>query len=108
MHKTPDSATSEMYKLKMSTFKNSQLEEFLAFLKSFRISINGIQTTSVSGRIKYLRKMLHGEALIDFDKLASQNNVTKNAHLKHIKEVLLGYSPLSMPHPRKITRRATQ
>ena len=37
--------------------------------------------------------MLGGEALQDFDKLSIQNTGTKNAHLKFIKEGLLGSFP---------------
>ena len=35
--------------------------------------------------------MLHGEALIYFNELASHKSGTTNSHLKHIKEGLLGY-----------------
>ena len=60
-------------------------------LKNFRIKFDGTGTTSVAGRINYLRTMLHWEALREFDELASQNSGTKNAHLNHIMECLLGY-----------------
>ena len=66
-----DSATYDTYKLKMVTFENYQPEEFLALLNNFRIEINGTGTTSVSGRIKYIRTMLHVESLREFDELAS-------------------------------------
>ena len=106
MRKALASATSEMYKLKMATFKNVQLEKFLALLKSFRIAVNGTWTTSVSGSIEYLRTVLHGEAIIYFDELASQNNGMANAYLKHIMEGLLGYfPPINSPSKKKRTMR---
>ena len=63
MHKNPASDASETYKLKMAKFKNGQPEDFFALLKNFKNVIDGSGTTSVTGRINYLRAMLHGEAL---------------------------------------------
>ena len=77
----------------MATFENYQPEEFLGLLNNSRIEINGTGTTSVSGTIKYIRTMLHGESLREFDELASQNNGMASYHLKHITDSLLGYIP---------------
>ena len=93
MNINPSLAASELYNINMVTFENSQPEEFLALLKNFKIAINGIGTTSVTVRIKYLRMIFCGEAIREFDELASQNNGIKNTHLNHITESLLGYLP---------------
>ena len=47
----------------------------------------------MAGRINYLRTILRGEALREFDKLAIQNAGKACAILKFIQEVLLVYSP---------------
>ena len=41
-------------------------------------------------KINYLFTLLRGEALREFDKLASHNNGTTNAHLNSIQKGLLG------------------
>ena len=87
------SSASEPYELEMATFENGQPEEFLALLKNSKTAINGTGTMSVSGISYYLRTMLHGEALREFDESASQNSGTTNYHLKFIQEGLLGFPP---------------
>ena len=55
----------------MNIFGNFQSEEPIIILKKFKKVIDGTGTTNVSGRTNYLRKMLRGEALQEFDELAS-------------------------------------
>ena len=62
-------------------------------MKKFKTLIDGTGTMHAPRRINYLRNMLCGEDLGEFDELASQVSGTKNAHLKFIKEVLIGYFP---------------
>ena len=90
----PASATSETYKLSIYTFENGKPEEFLALVENFKTAIDGTGTRSVPVWVNYLRTMLYGEAQREFDKSASQFSGTKNAHLKFIREGLLGYFPL--------------
>ena len=80
---------SETYNINMY----GQPEEFLALLKNFSITIDGVGTSSVSGRINGLRAILHGQDLIEVDKLASQISGTTNSHMNHITEGLLWYFP---------------
>ena len=77
MCQNPASDESETYELNTAIFKIVKLEEFLALMKNFRTSIDGKRTTSVSGKVNYLRIMLRGEALLYVDKLASLNSDTK-------------------------------
>ena len=72
----------------MAVFENGQPEELLGFLKNFRKAIDGTGTTAVARRINYLRTILCGEALWEFDGLTSQNNGTTNAYLKEIQQGL--------------------
>ena len=48
---------------------------------------------SVKGQTNNLHTLLHGEALREFDKLASQNSGRTSARLKFIQEGLFGYLP---------------
>ena len=75
----------------MSTFDDGQLEDLLALINNFNVSIDVIGTTSPSGRINYMHTMLHSKALTELNKPASQNHGTINIHLKHITDGLLGY-----------------
>ena len=84
---------SETYKHKIAMFENGQPEKFRALMNNFKTAIDGTGTTSAAEKIKYHRNMLGGEALQYFDKLSIQNTGTKNAHLKFIKEGLLGSFP---------------
>ena len=58
-------------------------------MKNFKGEVDRIGTTAASGKIKYLNNLLRGEAFQTFDKLASQDDGTYNAHLKFIQEGLL-------------------
>ena len=86
-------ATLETYKLKIEIFENDHPEELIALLNNLNKATKGTGTTMVTRWINYLRTMLQGEVLREFDEMASQNNGTKNSHLKETQEVLLVYSP---------------
>ena len=75
----------------MNTFDDGQPEEFLSLLRNFNIVIDGTGNTTPSGRINYLRTMLSGQALREFDKLQSQYRGATNNRLKLIQEGLLEY-----------------
>ena len=59
-------------------------------MKNFNRVVERTGTTTAAGNINYLRALLCGEELREFDKLASQNAGTNNTHLKFIQEGLLG------------------
>ena len=89
MCRDPASATSKTYELKVQTFENGKPEEFLQMTKDFKNATDGTGTTSATGRIQFLRTMLRGEALREFDVISSQVGITTNGNLKLIKEGLL-------------------
>ena len=60
-------------------------------MKDFKTGIDGTGTTSAPGKNQFLRIMLRGESLREFDVIASQIGSTANGHLKQIKEILLSY-----------------
>ena len=91
MLQDPAPATSETYKLKFQTFENGKPEEFLQIMKELDTTTDGKGTTPATGKIKFLHTMLQGEALREFDVIASQVGSTTNGHLKLIKECLISY-----------------
>ena len=75
----------------MKIFEKTQPEELIVLLNDFKKVIDRTGTTTVAGRVSYLRKMLCGEALEKFDDLENQKNGATNAHLKSIQLGLLMY-----------------
>ena len=62
-------------------------------MKNFNTTIDRTGPTLAAGKINYLRTLLRGEALLEFEELASHNTGTNNSHLKFIQESLLGCFP---------------
>ena len=60
-------------------------------MKDFKTGIDGTGTTSATGKNRFRRTMLRGEALREFVVIAGQVVSTNNTHLKKIKEGLLSY-----------------
>ena len=60
-------------------------------MNNFKTAVDGSGTMSATGKINYLRTLIHGEEIQEFDELTSQNTGTSNAHLNFIKEGLLGH-----------------
>ena len=60
-------------------------------MKDFNIEIDGTVTTNTVKKINYLRTLISGESLRDFNELASQVASTTNAHLTFVKKVLLAF-----------------
>ena len=93
--------------MNMFTFDGVQPEELLALLRNFKIAIDGIGTTTPTGRINYLCTVTHGKSLSEFDELSLQGDTTKK-HLKHITEGLLEYPPSPPPPPIHFSRKSVQ
>ena len=91
MHQDPASATSEIYNLKFATFENGKLKKILQMMKDFKTATDGTGTMSATVKTNFLRTMLRGEALREFNALAYQVGSTTKDHLKLIKEVLHRY-----------------
>ena len=76
--------------MKMTTFGDGQLEEFLALLKKLKTEIDETSTTSPSNQTNFLSPMLRGSSLREFEELSLQGKITNN-DLKNIMEGLLDY-----------------
>ena len=82
----------------MTIFENGNPKEILQGLKNFKKATKGTGTTTVTGRIKILRKLLRGGALQELHNLEIHNKGTTNSHIKEIKEGLLTYLfPMNIP-----------
>ena len=62
-------------------------------MKNFKTAIDRTGTTTVTRTIKYIRTLLSGEALREYDELASKVLGKTNDHLNFIKEGLLVFLP---------------
>ena len=91
MRRNPSYSDSKTYELKIVMFEHVQPEELLALMHNCRRVVDGIGNTLVAVNINYLRTLLRGESLQEFDELASQNIGTSNALLKFVLEGLLGW-----------------
>ena len=59
-------------------------------MNNFKRDFYGIGTTTAAGKINYLRTLLHGGVLQDFDGLSIQNAVTNSIHQIHPR----GFNPI--------------
>ena len=100
MRRDPSNADSETYELKIALFENGQPEGILALMKNFKSEIDRTGNTSAAGKINYIRTLLYGEALQEFDKVLSQNTGTITARLKFTHVGFLGVFILT-PFPNR-------
>ena len=91
MRRNTSSEGPKTYNINMNTFDYGQPEDFLAILNNFKISIDGTGTTTPSGWIYYLSKIIFGQALRGSDEIQSQNGGSTNYYLKLITYCLLEY-----------------
>ena len=75
--------------IKITDVQNGKPEEFLQVIKDFKTNIDGTETTSDPRKIQFLRTILCGEELREFDVIAGQIVSTKSTHIKQIKECWL-------------------
>ena len=75
--------------MKVQTFENGKSKYFLQMMKDFKTDIDRTGTTSVSGKIQFLRTMLRGEDLREFYVIPNQVGSTTNEQLKKIKVTTL-------------------
>ena len=74
-------------------------------MNNFKSAIDRTGNTLAAGKINYIRTILCGESLREFDKLASQNTGTNNQHLKFTHEGLLGVFQINSLFKQKRTMR---
>ena len=70
MRRDPTSSTSELYDFRMSLFEHGDTEEFLLFVPNFQMTLEATGTLETEANVQYLRTLVHGEALHQFDLLS--------------------------------------
>ena len=65
------SSTSDLYEFNMSLFDHVQPEEFLFFVRKFNTTIAATETLDMSANIQYLRTLVYGESLRQFDSFSA-------------------------------------
>ena len=72
-------------------------------MMGFKTATDRTGTTSATINIQFLRTILRGEALREFNAITNQVDNTTNGHLKLIKESSLSYFiPLNAPNKQKL------
>ena len=66
----------------MSLFGNGKQEEFLLFMRNFNMNLAASGTMETGAKIKYLRMLVRGEALRQFDSLSADVESTKKVNMK--------------------------
>ena len=69
LRRVPTSGTSDLYEFRMSLFDHGNPEEFLLFVKNFQMTLAPTGTFEIEVRVRYLRTLVRGEALRQFDLL---------------------------------------
>ena len=78
----PTSSMSDLYEFRMSLFDNNKQEEFLLFMRNFNMNLEASGTMETGAKIKYLRMLVRGEALRQFDSLSADVESTKKVNMK--------------------------
>ena len=73
----PTSSTSDLYEFRMSLFDHGEPEEFLLFMKNFRITLAATGTLETD-KDQYLCTLVHEEALRQFDLLSADTKKYRN------------------------------
>ena len=82
---------SDMYEFKMALIDNIQTEEFLLFQKNYKIILEALGAIMAGETIQYIRTLLRGEALHQFETLCDQVVNTNTTLLNQILFVLGAY-----------------
>ena len=77
----PMSENSDLYKFKVSFFDNQKLEEFILFIQNLKMTNNPSGRLTANSKLQYLRTVLCGKALHQFDTLCDQVGSTTMEHL---------------------------
>ena len=80
----PTSGTSDLYEFKMSLFDNGNTEEFLLFVRNFKMNRVVSGTLETGTKVQYLRTLVHGEALHQFDLLYAGVEITNALTVEYI------------------------
>ena len=74
LHRYPKFSTSDIYEFRMSLFDHGEPEEFLLFVQNFQMTCAATRKIETEANIQYLRTLVRGEALRQFDVLSADVN----------------------------------
>ena len=74
-------AKSDLYEFKMTLFNNVNLEELLLFIRNLQTTLEASGTVAAGAKIRYLRTMIHGEALSQLDTFSAESVSNTPEHL---------------------------
>ena len=84
LHRYPASYKLDPYEFKMTLFNNGELEEVWLFVRSFNMTLVASGTLDTAVNMQYLRTLVCGEALHQFDFLYSGAEVTNSLTAENI------------------------
>ena len=91
LRRYPTSSTLDPYKFKMSLFKNVKPEELSLFVRNFNITLAASGALEAGAKIQYLRTIVRGEALRQFDSFSADVEGTENLNVDEIIKGLAQY-----------------
>ena len=99
LRRDPKYSTSDLYEFKMTLFDHGGPEEFLLFIHNFNMTLAETGTLETNTNIQYLRTLVCGEALSQFDSFYADVESTGNLNVEYIVKGLASYftpvNPLS-------------
>ena len=93
LRRDPTSSTSEIYEFKMYLFENGDPEEFLLFVRNSNMTLAASERMEAGAKYKYLRTLVRGEALRQFDSLSAVVESTETLNVDYIIMGLSQYFP---------------
>ena len=90
----PTLEKSDLYELNMDLFNNGKLEDFLLFTQNFKMMLEASVTLVTNAKLQYIRTILNGEELRQFDTFCDQLGITNTAH---VRPIVLGVGTYSLP-----------
>ena len=76
-------STLDLYDFKMSLFDHDKPEGFLLFIRNFSMTLAETGTLKMDTNIQYLRTLVRGEVLSQFDLLSAEVENTENLNVDY-------------------------
>ena len=81
---------SDFYEFNMDLFLNGKPREFLLFVQNINITLMASGTLTMGAKIQYLRTLVHGEKLCQFD---SMHDYLEGTNPLTVESIILGLAP---------------
>ena len=94
LRRYPTSKKLYMYEFKRALFDHVKLGEFLLLVKNYNMALDILGTLAENSKLQYIRTLLHGEVLRQFDNFCAQVGSTT---MSHFNQVVLGLEKYFFP-----------